>query len=314
MITILGLALGALFIAVPLCVAQAYGVALGGKIAAAFAKMLLRVGVCGLAVHYLVQSGSMLLCGVMALVVAMYYVVSVVVRARLSLVQFIVPVGAGLLGAVMVAASVLLFANVAVGSDFCLRYALPVVAMLSGGIADPMAKALATYYMGLRHHNHLYYYLIGNGASVGEALRYLQKRALEKSMQPGIRTMATTAAGVSPVMMWTMLMGGRTPLEAAAWQVLLTAAVFAAAVVAVWIALEVARKYVVDGYAMLKVKGASADVASADGKNAAAKSEADDVMNVKNVTNVINDSNFSNSPNFSNDSVEPKDYTNNEQI
>ena len=308
MITILGLALGALFIAVPLCVAQAYGVALGGKIAAAFAKMLLRVGVCGLAVHYLVQSGSMLLCGVMALAVAMYYVVSVVVRARLSLVQFIVPVGAGLLGAVTVAASVLLFANVAVGSDFCLRYALPVVAMLSGGIADPMAKALATYYMGLRHHNHLYYYLIGNGASVGEALRYLQKRALEKSMQPGIRTMATTAAGVSPVVMWTMLMGGRTPLEAAAWQVLLTAAVFAAAVVAVWIALEVARKYVVDGYAMLKVKGASADVASADGKNAAAKSAADDVMNVKNVTNVINDSNvvngknFSNTTNFSNDS------------
>lgn len=313
MITILGLALGALFIAVPLCVAQAYGVALGGKIAAAFAKMLLRVGVCGLAVHYLVQSGSMLLCGVMALVVAMYYVVSVVVRARLSLVQFIVPVGAGLLGAVTVAASVLLFANVAVGSDFCLRYALPVVAMLSGGIADPMAKALATYYMGLRHHNHLYYYLIGNGASVGEALRYLQKRALEKSMQPGIRTMATTAAGVSPVVMWTMLMGGRTPLEAAAWQVLLTAAVFAAAVVAVWIALEVARKYVVDGYAMLKVKGA-ADGKSDEGKNAAAKSAADDVMNVKNVTNVINDSNVSYSPNFSNDSVEPKDYTNNEQI
>ena len=290
------MALGALFIAVPLCVAQAYGVALGGKIAAAFAKMLLRVGVCGLAVHYLVQSGSMLLCGVMALVVAMYYVVSVVVRARLSLVQFIVPVGAGLLGAVMVAASVLLFANVAVGSDFCLRYALPVVAMLSGGIADPMAKALATYYMGLRHHNHLYYYLIGNGASVGEALRYLQKRALEKSMQPGIRTMATTAAGVSPVMMWTMLMGGRTPLEAAAWQVLLTAAVFATAVVAVWIALEVARKYVVDGYAMLKVKGA------ADDKSDAAKSAADDVMNVKNVTNVINDPNVVNDKNFSNDS------------
>ena len=297
MITILGLALGALFIAVPLCVAQAYGVALGGKIAAAFAKMLLRVGVCGLAVHYLVQSGSMLLCGVMALVVAMYYVVSVVVRARLSLVQFIVPVGAGLLGAVTVAASVLLFANVAVGSDFCLRYALPVVAMLSGGIADPMAKALATYYMGLRHHNHLYYYLIGNGASVGEALRYLQKRALEKSMQPGVRTMATTAAGVSPVVMWTMLMGGRTALEAAAWQVLLTAAVFAAAVVAVWIALEVARKYVVDGYAMLKVKGASAD-----GKSDAAKSAADDVMNVKNVTNVINDPNVVNDKDFSNDS------------
>lgn len=291
MITILGLALGALFIAVPLCVAQAYGVALGGKIAAAFAKMLLRVGVCGLAVHYLVQSGSMLLCGVMALAVAMYYVVSVVVRARLSLVQFIVPVGAGLLGAVTVAASVLLFANVAVGSDFCLRYALPVVAMLSGGIADPMSKALATYYMGLRHHNHLYYYLIGNGASVGEALRYLQKRALEKSMQPGIRTMATTAAGVSPVVMWTMLMGGRTPLEAAAWQVLLTAAVFAAAVVAVWIALEVARKYVVDGYAMLKVKGTSADVMNV--KN---------VTNVINDTNVVNDKNFSNTTNFSNDS------------
>ena len=42
--------------------------------------------------------------------------------------------------------------------------------------------------------------------------------------------------------------------------------------------------------------------ASADGKNAAAKSAADDVMNVKNVTNVINDPNVVNDKDFSNDS------------
>ena len=47
---------------------------------------------------------------------------------------------------------------------------------------------------------------------------------------------------------------------------------------------------------MLKVKGA------ADGKSDAAKSAADDVMNVKNVTNVINDPNVVNDKDFSNDS------------
>ena len=258
MITILGLALGALFLVIPLCVSYIHKVNLGGKIVSAFIKMMLRMGMIGLTMYYLIDSGSIVVSGIIAFAITLYYIVSVVVRARLSLVQFLVPVATGLLGAVVVAGSLLLFANISIGSDFCMRYVLPVVALLSGGIVWPMAKALSTYYMGLRHHNHLYYYLIGNGASSREALRYLQRRAIEQSMQPGIRTMATMAAGTSPVVMWSMLMSGKSALEAAGWQVLIVLAVFASSVVAVCVALEVARRYVVDGYAMLKIKDKAA--------------------------------------------------------
>lgn len=119
MITILGLALGALFLLTPLCVSYIHDVNLCGKIVSAFVKMVLRVGVMGLTVYYLMDNGSMVVSGIVAFAITLYYIVTVVVKARLSLVQFLIPVAAGLLCAVVVAASLLLFANISLGSDFC---------------------------------------------------------------------------------------------------------------------------------------------------------------------------------------------------
>lgn len=261
MITVLGLALGVVFLLFPLCVAYIYGAGMSGRILVSFVKMLLRVGVFGAIMYFLMQSGSVWLSILLSFIVLAYSVLTVCVKARLRVGQFLVPVGAGMLVTVLAAGSLLLFANISVGGDFCVRYVLPVVALLSGGMAEPMSKALAVYYMGLRHHNHLYYYLLGNGASRVEALRYLQRRAVMQSFVPGLRTMSVMGAGVSPVMMWTMLMCGRSAVEAACWQVLVILGVFASSVAAVVVALVVARRYVIDGYARIK---------TADGK---AKSE-----------------------------------------
>ena len=165
---------------------------------------------------------------------------------------FLLPVFAGMLVAVLFASAILLFANVAIGDGFGTRYLLPVLALLSGSIVDPMAQSLATYYAGLRHHNHLYYYLIGNGATRSEAIGYLMRRALEKSFVPGLRSMAGTVVGVAPVFMWTMMVCGASAFDAAAVQILVVLAVFAASVVAAVVSLTIARRYVIDGYDRLK--------------------------------------------------------------
>lgn len=251
MTTTLGLVLGALFLIIPLCIANVYGVKAERKTFSVFLGMLLRVGILGGVVYLLSKSGSALLSVLFAVVVLIFSITTTIVKARLKMRMFFVPIGVGMVGAIAMSASILLFANLTVGSDFCLRYLLPVVALLSGGIADPIAKALSTYYMGLRNHNQLYYYLLGNGASRAEALRYLQKRALEQAFSSCTRQ-ALTATSVSPVFMWTMLMCGTPVFDAVCWQLLIVMGVFASAIVAVVVALAVARRYVTDGYAMIK--------------------------------------------------------------
>ena len=253
MITTLGFALGALLLVIPIAIAYAYGINVSGKTLLAFFKMLMRLGVLGGVMYYLLQSGSVLFSILFALLLNIYAVVTIVVRARLKMGLFLLPIGVAVIVAVAIVGSLLLFANIAIGSDFCMRYMLPVVALLSGGIITPVAEALATYYMGLRHHNHLYYYMIGNGATRAEALRYLQRRALAKSFVPGLRSMSTLAAGVSPVVIWVMILCGASVLDAIALQILIVLAVFATSVIATTIALWMARNYVVDGYAMLRV-------------------------------------------------------------
>lgn len=252
MITTLGLALGVLFLLVPLCVAYVYHINMVTRMLRAFFCMALRVGVLGVAVYYLMQAGSLTLSLLAALVLMLYSVAVVVYRARLKLSLFLLPVFAGMLVAVVFAAAILLFANVAIGDGFGMRYVLPVMALLSGSIVEPMAQSLATYYAGLKHHNHLYYFLIGNGATRSEAIGYLMRRALEKSFVPGLRSMAGVAVGVAPVFMWTMIACGASAFDAAAVQVLVMLAVFAASVVAAVVSLTIARRYVIDGYDRLK--------------------------------------------------------------
>lgn len=253
MITILGLVLGTLFIAVPLCVAYFYRLAMCRRLLLAFVKLLLRMTVVGGLVYLLLQTGSIVLDVFCALAIIAYFAFSVVVKARLSVSLFLLPVSAGMLSAVLLCGSLLLFANISIGGDFFVRYVLPVVALLLGGIVVPMARALSTYYAGLRHHNNLYYFLIGNGASHDGALLYLQKRAIESSFLPGMKTMSAMAVGVSPVITWTLVMCGKSAFEAAGWQVLVVLAVFCSSVVAVVVALAIARHYVIDGYANIRV-------------------------------------------------------------
>lgn len=252
MITIFGLALGALFIAIPLYVAYIYNLKMSHAILVSFVKVLVRIGILGGVLHFLMQMGNVWLTLSFTLFIIVLMSVVVVLKAHLRLHDFIIPVLGGMMVPVIVTGAMLLLANVSVGADFGIRYVLPVMALLSGGIVEPMSKSLATYYMGLLHHNHLYYYLVGNGASHAEALSYLSRRAIRQSLNSGLRTMSAVAVGIAPMMMWTMFMCGRSAVEATGWQLLMVLATLASSVMAVVLAMMIARRFVVDGYSRIK--------------------------------------------------------------
>jgi putative ABC transport system permease protein len=112
--------------------------------------------------------------------------------------------------------------------------------------------ALRTYNMGLKYHGKMYYYLLGNGATRHEALRYFEKRALEKVSAPCISRMALMVMGFSPIVMWSMLMAGSGVLTALAFQVLILISTFCASVMSMIVSIRVASKLSVDKYGKLK--------------------------------------------------------------
>ena len=130
---------------------------------------------------------------------------------------------------------------------------LPVFAILLTGTADVLARALSMYYAGLRHHNQFYYYMLGNGATHHEALGYLTRRAVQQAVTRGISVMVGgTSVGAGAVMMWAMIMGGMTVVDAVVLFVLLLFGVFCSSIVATVVAVKVARRYSLDAYGRMK--------------------------------------------------------------
>ena len=114
---------------------------------------------------------------------------------------------------------------------------------------------MAVYCMGLRHHNRLYYYLLGNGAKHSEALHYLMRRALEQSLLPSLSQMSTLLISTAPVVMWTMMLCGESVVTAVALQLLLLLATMSASVLAVAVSIAMARHYSLDEYGRIKKEG-----------------------------------------------------------
>lgn len=252
MLLYLSLALCVVFLAVPIYVAYAYRISEIRHIFMALARMVLRLGVLGVVAYYLVLWDNWLLNIVFLLLMVAYSAMSAVVKSRLGLREYIVPVAVGILASVVFVTGGMAILCIAPEIKLSSRYIVPVVAMMSGGIIEVQVKALRLFYGGIRHHNHLYYYLIGNGATHSEAMYYLVRRSLHAVLVKEKSRMAGMAVGIVPFVMLAMVMCGFDVLQAAAMQAVLVAAMMSASVIAAWVTLVAARRFVLDVYGRIK--------------------------------------------------------------
>ena len=142
MISMLGMAI---FIILPLLVASMFRIDAVKTVFAALVKMLLRVGVLGAAVYYLVATNSVWFDVAFGLVFVVYSIITVVVQAKLSVRMYLLPVCAGMLVALLVTGSLLLLLNNSVDKGFGSHFLLPVIALLAGSIVEPMSRSLSVY-------------------------------------------------------------------------------------------------------------------------------------------------------------------------
>ena len=173
-------------------------------------------------------------------------------KAKLNIARHLLPVGVGVLSSALIVGVYFLLISFGMKNAIDTRYLVPFFGVLIVGIVETNAQSLRTYYMGLKYHGKLYYYLLGNGATQREALRCFEKRALEQVSIPCISKMALIMMGYTPMVMWSMLIGGSDVLTAVGLQIMVLIAVFCASVISIVVTLLVASKLSIDKYGKLK--------------------------------------------------------------
>lgn len=244
--------LGLLLLLVPCYVFYVFNIPLLTKTFRSFLKMAGSLLVLGVLLYEVVALDKPFFTLLFALIIIVWGATLSVVRAKLPLRQLFLPVLAGTFAGVLVVGLYVLVLAMGGANVFEPRYVIPVVALLTGHLIHANSKALHVYYMGLRHHGQLYRYLLANGANHSHALGYLLRRAIQQSALPSLSGMGWVVMGVSPLVMWGMLLGGASVLTAVACQVVLLVAMFTAAVLSVVVTVAVSRRYLLDNYAQLK--------------------------------------------------------------
>ena len=251
-ITVIGLLLGVALLLVPIYFFQAYGLRLLGRTLSACAMMVAKFAVVGAVLYFLFLWNDIVSNILFTIVAVVLTAAAVVVKARLSLRHSFVPLLAGVAVAVVTVGAWMLFAVMTGNGAFTSPRLIPVVGLLCGAILEILGKALTYYYMGLRNHNDMYYFMLGNGATRQQALFYFRKRAMERTVTHFLRLISSSMFGCVPFIMWGMLLSGTEVVTAVAMQIVALAAMFTTALVALAVALAVASRYSMDEYGQLK--------------------------------------------------------------
>jgi len=251
-IHVFGLVMGLLLLAVPYILLGVFDSRMGRKFTIATFRMLLSVAVLSALAFLSRYDDKVYLDVLIALAIVIVSSVVIVHRAKLLVRHYFLPVLVGQFVSVAVMTAYLLFIVMTATNGSSLRFLLPIAAILSASSVVATSEALFAYRTGLECQSRLYYYLVGNGASHAEALYYFVRRAMQRAVMPSIRHFGSIGLSAAPIMMWIMIADGVSVFTAAAFQVIMVAAMAATTILAVILTLLIARRYTIDEYGRLK--------------------------------------------------------------
>lgn len=254
-ITLFGFIAGLLLLIVPVYCLITYRVNFSVKLLRGLLTMVAGLSVSGLILYYILKINSQavtLLGGFLFMIAAVFLTLG---RAKVKATRLFLPLLVGVVSSSLVLALFLLFVVLGQKNPFEARWFIPMIGLLTGNMIGTVAKSLDVYNMGLKNHGQLFYYLLGNGATRHQAQRYLLRRSVQQVSTINLRNMGYMFFGVSPIVMWVMVMNGCDVVTSAGFQVIIVVSQFAASMLCVWITLLMAQKYLLDDYARLKGKG-----------------------------------------------------------
>lgn len=131
---------------------------------------------------------------------------------------------------------------------FNAQYFIPIMGILLGNMLTVNVIAVGTFYSTLQREQNLYYFLLGNGASQGEALTPFIRQAISKSFSPTIANMAVMGLVSLPGTMIGQILGGSTPDVAIKYQIMIVVVTMSASMLSLIVAIRLSVKNAFDGY------------------------------------------------------------------
>lgn len=247
-----GIILGLLLLAVPFYIDYRYRLKIGEKMLLVFGRAIVVMALVALVVYGGLALNSIVYDVVAGLVFCLCATYLTLVKANLKPRRLSLPLLGGNVVAVAVVSVYALLLVVSAAQPFSPRLLLPFVGIISGGIIVSNAKALDFFFVGLRNHGQLYYYLLGNGSSHRQAVSYFVRRSLKSAIVSVLRRLSLLCFATAPVLFFGLVMAGVDVVTAAALQLLLMVMELTASLLSIAFTLVVGRKYCFDEYERLK--------------------------------------------------------------
>lgn len=251
-ISVLGLVLGLLLLALPIYIIYAFDLRLMRRLLKSLAMMAVMVSAFGAITALLMTCNILWVNLLVGVALALLSSVVVVLRSGLRQRRLLLPVMAASVAPLLLVSLYVLLLVLSLKEPFDTRFFIPMLGLMVGMASGLIARALHAYYMGLAHHNELYYYLLGNGATHREAVRHFVRRGFQAALVPVMRQMSGMFLTTAPALMLGLVMSGVGVWTAALLEVVVLLAVTVYALTTFWLAILLSRRYAFDEYERLR--------------------------------------------------------------
>lgn len=251
-ISVFGFLLGLLLLALPVYICLAFDLRLLRRFGMAFLRMALAVGFLAVLVSFLIRYDKTWLNIAAAFAFAIASAAVAVMRSGLSQRRLLLPVMAAAVIPILLVVPYMVLPVLSVYPPFSARALIPLTVLTTAPASALVARALRTYYIGIEHHGQLYRYLLGNGATHREAVRYFMRRAFQACLLPAMGRMGYLLVSGAPVLMLALVMSGVGVWTAAAMEIVVALAVVVYALSTFWLAVLLSRRYAFDAYERLR--------------------------------------------------------------
>lgn len=251
-ISVLGLVLGLLLIALPVYIIYAFDLRVMRRLLKSLAMMAVVVSAFGAVTALLITYNVLWVNVLVAVVLALLSSVVVVLRSGLRQRRLLLPVMAASVVPLLFVSLYVLLLVLSLKKPFDTRFFIPMLGLMVGMASGLIARALRAYYIGLEHHNELYYYLLGNGATHREAVRHFMRRGFQAALVPVMKQMSGMFLTTAPTLMLGLVMSGVGVWTAVILEVVVVLAVMVYALTTFWLAILLSRRYAFDEYERLR--------------------------------------------------------------
>lgn len=251
-ISVLGLVLGLLLIALPVYIIYAFDLRVMRRLLKSLAMMAVVVSAFGAITALLMTCNILWVNLLVGVALALLSSVVVVLRSGLRQRRLLLPVMAASVAPLLLVSLYVLLLVLSLKEPFDTRFFIPMLGLMVGMASGLIARALRAYYIGLEHHNELYYYLLGNGATHREAVRHFMRRGFQAALVPVMKQMSGMFLTTAPTLMLGLVMSGVGVWTAVILEVVVLLAVMVYALTTFWLAILLSRRYAFDEYERLR--------------------------------------------------------------